>query len=148
LVLALWTNRPNSISPTFAVIERSYDSSGLATSDYIAIYILGTVFLHQIALNGAGWNASINAMITLLANATSLSLGSYLGVSPAFPYNGRAENPGQLIGAMKAADATQEGTLSISLYGATRTFMMLVSAQSAFLQVVNGNAAAILIGWQ
>jgi hypothetical protein len=151
LAFCLWSNRPNNLSQSVFTVERSWDSDGGATADFVSYFcVLAAACAHQICnYSGGAWNPAIAVLLTLLPASASASVGNNLGCSPAFPYNGRAENPSVTFGVMKEADAVNEGTISIDLYGVTHTFMEFINTSSINIRnAAIGNNNAALMRWE
>lgn len=125
--LHIWNVASPSITFGF-VIERSMDSAGAYTSNYVTWCLLqqqsGT-YLQRTMLKpslGTFTAADISNAYTLFWSG-SAAAGTFAAPFPVFPFLGYPDNPMTAIMGMKSNDIVEGGTLDVIMYGASRHYI-------------------------
>ena len=167
MCIMMWRNGLNNCQQMFA-IERSVDSAGSYTNDYVTLYTAG---LTSGGGNAVGWQGTlvfgVNSfapggthtsstvtnncgwMVRTLA-ATSGSASSAfnggIGFDTAAPYIGYFDYSGTAVGTANAGDVVEAVTFTVTIYGSTRTYMPSKTGRFGFVGMQNfsGTAAGIL----
>jgi len=128
----LWRDAANTI-PIWFGIERTLDATGTPTSDGVTLITVGPQdnggYARQQTL---GFNPSVIAFTKrsgiislwpLKDNPTSLATGLNVPVSPIFPLYSTFGNPMTICASGGSADITEASTVTMVLYGSSRTFL-------------------------
>lgn len=140
-----------NVGQLFLSLERSKDSTGADTGDGIMIaYSDGTGNIGALARTqyvvraGGGQPPNETGVSTLLSNQTTSAFSSNVGFGLVVFYKGVAQ-VGLGIAVVNSGDFLAEASLSVSLFGSTRTYQ-LCSASGSNLYVPTGNSASTLRG--
>lgn len=140
LSLTMWARSGSagsggSIRFIFA-LERSHDSTGADTAEYLTYVGYGNSTSRQQCVFADG-SFSVSetggAMGVLPFTPSSAVFGTGTAVSPIFPMIGKLDNPMMGAVAGKTSDFTDLSTFSISIYGASHTYVPSLFVLTSFL---------------
>ncbi len=123
-------------------VERTKDSTGADTGD--GILLSGSSGGAQVPIQAAGTNWTTYLIraggtqptdeyglnFVLTRNNPSETFGGDIGVGVIIPFKGVAQQPGVGMVVVNSSDVSAEGTFTATLYGSTRTYQQLNSAQA------------------
>jgi hypothetical protein len=114
-------------------VERSLDSSGNYTADFISLVVVINSNVSPKAWNApyVGPVAPVFSPAYMLASGTPTVYGSSIVWSPIFPLRGQICNPMTTIGVCRSVEQNDQGTNTASVYGTTHTYMFSSGAQPA-----------------
>jgi len=140
------------------IVERSLNTSGAYTSQYVTILIFGqtgnnngvigqsTLLLPASTVFNVNGGA-LGIPVTIFDVSTSCALGGNIAVSPVFPSYGQFGNPMTGAGSARANDVVDGQQYTSSLYGTTMNFMASKSNGSTG-NFGGNNASALLMRYE
>lgn len=158
LQVALFVNASVTTNRIVFSVARSVDTSGANDDRYIHTFTVRGTITSQILPKIGGGTAfpatpAANVMVAIPnTNAiTSASYGGVLGVFPVHPFRGRADNPTMDGCAYFTADIPDGNTVTVTMYGSTRTFFAIGLNSSGVAGSAPGGrsgAAALMLRYE
>jgi hypothetical protein len=150
--MLLWrTNSTGITQPVYFSVERSKDNNGNDTASYALVVAAGygSTYQYTVWAPGIGYvygSEPNGNWIILLSRNTTTGYGSNVGLSPIYPWVGKADNPGINTVQGWNGDFTEGAIAQLSLYGTTHSYFMTAGGgmQGIARQFLNTTGAAMI----
>lgn len=123
--LMMW-RESGTPQPFILAVERSHDLSGNDTGDYLTVVCSSYPTVAQQTLlkyGAATMTPADNYWNVLMPHTASGTFGNYVGVSPVYPFIGKADNPMFSLIVASAADIGEGMQGKVNLYGSDHMYL-------------------------
>lgn len=152
----MWRTSGATQAPIYFAIERSHDSNGNDTSDYVTNVALGydgsTAQTRQQTMFKPGYGAPTanepnSSAVVVMGGNNGNGYGNNVGLSPVYPWVGKADNPMYSTVVGRQGDFAETGITNFTIYGSSHPYYM-TGAQGIgwFGTYQNGNSRVNRVG--